>query len=180
MKTHTVEPGTMAQAMSKAFTDPIDTNAVERGLNTKAYIAETQTTTYVGDVPTMLSNITSYLDRLAALAPRAEYFASNGFVTSLGYYVVNQILWEYRKANAVHNVGDDITDDGYDYPDARPISEVAPQAELPRFNAVPLLGAYKVALRQQRGTAFAADYPPTTPNEILGAMLTSEDRKSVV
>lgn len=162
----------------------MDTNNLQVLASIKAQVIERQSKSE-GEipvvVPTLLSNIDTTLNALAAVAPKSEYFASNGIVTSLGYYVANQLLWEFRRTNAV--IADtplgDVTDDGHIYPTSRSDPKAdfmhdAGMQELPRFNALPLVGVYKTLLHMQKGSVYASDFPVTTPNEILAKLITGE------
>lgn len=164
----------------------MDTNNLQVLASIKAQVIDRQSKTEseiidLGPVTPLLSNIDGTLTKLCSLAPKSEYFASNGIVTSLGYYISNQLLWDFRKTNAkiADTPQDDVTDDGHIYPSSRSIPkddfmEAAGMSELPRFNAIPLIGAYKTMLHLQKGSVYAADYPVTTPNEILAKLITGE------
>lgn len=164
----------------------MNTENLQKLASLKSQVVERQSKTEgeiedLGVITPILSNIDSTLNALAALAPKSEFFASNGIVTSLGYYVVNQLLWQHRSANSA--IADtpigDVCDDGFVYPESRTSSKDqfmidAGMQELPRFNALPLVGVYKSLLRMQVGSVFAPDFPVTQPNEILARLITDQ------
>lgn len=130
-----------------------------------------------------LSNLTAYLDELANIAPRNEYFASNAVCTSIGYTLCNQLLWDFRKKQTALNTPAptvDIFNDGYGemYEQRATRNQMIDNGmdDLPIFNALALKGTYKSMLRMQLGnTAYAAEFPVRMPHEILHEMLTQEN-----
>ena len=177
MTTHIVPANTIS-----AITDPIDTAAVQRGLNTKALITELQSITegeIQGEVTPHISNINVYLDQLDGVAPSARYWASQSILNSLGWNVVNQLLWQHRKSvqRATADVGDSVfgDDEMSKYPvAARSLEEVGFEPSLDQLDALALIGVYKRMLWQQTNSVFAAKNPPQSPNAVLGGMLQNE------
>jgi hypothetical protein len=169
MTTHKLEAGSV--------------EAVAKGLQAKHYIAEAQKAFPQDAVTPKISNIVSYLNDLVNIAPRNEYFAGNAIVTSLGYTIINQILWAFRKSQAALNTpapSIDIFNDGfgeqYETRATEDQMEGNGMAQLPAFNALALKGVYKSLLRMQVGNiAFSADFPVRMPHEILHEMLTKEN-----
>jgi hypothetical protein len=138
------------------------------------------------EIVSVISNPMDHLDALARLAPRSEYFAASAIVGSLGYSVINQLLWQHRKASATTRLEAptiDIFNDDYGDTYERMATEQAMHdigmESLPNFDALKLIGAYKKLLRHQMGNIIQArDFPVRKPHEILHEMLNGERAKS--
>jgi hypothetical protein len=135
----------------------------------------------------VLTNPMEHLEELASLAPANEYFAGNAIVGSLGYSLLNQLLWNFRKLNAAPKAPDpviDIFNNSYAEQFERRLADEAMEdnghSTLPTFDATKLIGAYMHMLYVQRGNfQFSEKYPTRMPHEILHEMQT-QDRSNEV
>lgn len=126
----------------------------------------------------VITNPMDHLDTLINIAPANEYFAANAIVGSLGYSLLNQMLWNFRKLNAKPKAPAptiDIFNDSYAEKFVRAASEEISEdnghTKLPEFNATALVGVYMHMLYMQRGNVqFAEQYPVRMPHEILHEM----------
>lgn len=150
----------------------IDETAVARGLNAKAQIAERQSIDQPIDNPApLLTNAVTRLDALAAIAPDREYLCANGIVTSLGYYIANALLWEFRNANKVNTEDDEVIPEGI-APRVTDVSDLG-LSQLPRMDGKQFLAAYKRLYFMQKGSAYAANMPPKKLKDIALEMITN-------
>jgi len=130
----------------------------------------------------VLTNIQEHLDTLQNLAPRNAYFACSAVATSLGYTIVNQLLWANRKANAktaakpsIDWLNDGSAEQHIAETNAAHVEEIGLQS-LPQLNALLLTGVYKGMMRRQMANvAYCVDFPPRQPNEILAEMLSNDN-----
>lgn len=174
--------------MSKTFTiksnmNDIDTAAMERAKTVTGYINQAASTIDPDqETATMLTNVNTRFNELVCIAPRNEYFAGNAVCISLGYTILNQMLWKHRRDNSVKAPEPtiDYLNDAYGemYEQRATDAQMHDNGmdKLPVFDAIPLLGVYKNLLRMQVGnTAYAADFPVRMPHEIVHEMLTKEN-----
>jgi hypothetical protein len=179
---------TLAELESLGLTTPAKPNdmgsKLQRSKGVDAYIAEAGKVDFVPETKAapVLSNPREVINRLASIAPASEYFAMSAFASSLGYYVINQMLYRFRGANrpvAVPAPTVDIFNDSYATMFEKRSEEESSKdngfTRLPDFDAVPLAGVYMHTLYQQRGNLdFAAKYPVRMPHEILHEMQTTD------
>lgn len=165
----------------------IDTAKMQRAASAKQYQAVADSGTHEAktmlmDIAPILSNPVQYLDRLVCIAPSAEYFAQSAIMASLGYAVINQHLFAYRKAHAkaktelpdIDWFNGQYADSFEDRIDAE-MSADNGHAKLPDFDAIPFTGIYMQLFRDQRGNSqYSAKYPPRAPNEIIHEMQTND------
>lgn len=126
----------------------------------------------------VLTNPMDHLETLVTMAPANEYFAANAIVGSLGYSLLNQMLWNFRKLNARARAPAptiDIFNDSYAEKFVRAASEDMSEdnghTKLPEFDATQLTGAYMHMLYMQRANLqYAEKYPVRMPHEILHEM----------
>lgn len=170
----------------------IDTTKMQRAASAKHYqrVAGTgahENMTSDMDIAPILSNPSGYLNTLANLSPGAEYFASNSILASLGYVVINQFLWAYRKEHAKDKPAQKTIDDFNDeYADmfAKDVDKAMTRdnglSKLPEFDAIPLAPVYMWMFYMQRGNAaYSTKYPPRMPYEVLHEMQT-QDRSAEI
>ena len=154
-------------------------------------VAEQHGTAHIGterfDLETLLkpastiSNPEHALGRLAVLAPANEYFAQSAIVSSLGYYVINQLLWQCRdktKPIAPQPTIDIFNESYATMFEKRSADEAAEDngfGKLPTFDATQFTGVYMRMMYAQRGNLeFADRYPVTAPHVVLHEMQTQD------
>jgi hypothetical protein len=123
----------------------------------------------------MISNLNVHMDELHAISGRNAYFALNAVCNTLGYSIVNQMLWKNRKEQQRMSVDaptidifNDEAAEAMDIESARGFAGDLGFTTLPEFNAIPLTGAYKRILQLQRADfTLSKDFPATMPHEIL-------------
>lgn len=129
-----------------------------------------------------ITNPTEHLDRLCSLAPSAEYFAAGSILASLGYSVINQQLFKYRKEHAAKKPevptvdwNNDTYAEMFERRLDADMSADNGHTALPEFDALSLTGVYMGLFHMQRGNlAYAGKYPPKQPQEILHEMQTQD------
>ena len=170
----------------------INVDSIQRAQSVKHYIntasAGTHQAMMPDDVTPLLTNPLDTLDKLVNLSASAEYFAGSAIVGSLGYTVINQILFAYRKAHAKPKAPEPTIDifngtyaDMFEKRADKEMSEDNGHASLPDFDATKFTGVYMQMLFMQRGNPdFSARYPAKMPNEILHEMQTQDRTSDVV
>lgn len=129
-----------------------------------------------------ITNPTEHLDRLCCIAPSAEYFAAGSILASLGYSVINQQLFKYRKEHAAKKPevptvdwNNDTYAEMFERRLDADMSADNGHTALPEFDALSLTGVYMGLFHMQRGNlAYAGKYPPKQPQEILHEMQTQD------
>lgn len=126
----------------------------------------------------LLTNPMEHLDALISIAPANEYLAGNAIVGSLGYSILNQLLWSYRKSNAKEKAPTPTIDifnetyaEKFERQASEDMSKDSGHSKLPKFDATQLIGIYMQMLYIQRGNLqFSEKYPVRMPHEILHEM----------
>ncbi len=174
--------------MTTTHLKEIDVASVQRAASAEHYIATASKGTHEAMLPTtiapLLTNPMTRLHELHKLSDSAEYFAANGIVGSLGYSVVTNLLWDYRKRNmpeAAPAPSIDIFGGEFQELYAAQAKDVAMvdngYAKLPDFVITKTLqGVYMNLLYAQRGnpSPTALKYPVTMPNQVLHEMQTRD------
>jgi hypothetical protein len=162
------------------------TTAIENAMNLAASInAINKLPTPISEAsytPSLISNPMTILDKLHALAPRNEFFAANAIFTSLGYSIVNHLLWNQRKSQAKASIPVPTIDglnDGYGREEETRATEDAMHDHgleaLPSLTITSeIIGAYKTMWARQKRSPFATDFPVREPHEILHELQTNK------
>ena len=130
----------------------------------------------------ILSNVMQYVDELNKLAPRNGFFAINAITSQIGYALCNQLLWDYRRKSQAIALPAPTIDIFNDEASAKAEeTEVSKRTlalglpELPRVNALPLTGAYKMLLRLNLSNQLSKDFPAQMPHEVIHRLQSPEN-----
>jgi hypothetical protein len=163
----------------------IDVASVQRAASAAHYINTAANGTHeamiIGEVAPILTNATTRMDELVKFSESADYFAANGILASLGWNVINGLLWNFRQRNATAAAPEASVDAFADMINTR--SGRGEQDRMSTDNGFDAterfdytqdfcVSVYKQLFFNQKGSTVqaAAKFPPTAPHVVLHEM----------